>query len=98
MPLLRINSNNRDLRLVQDNVDKALQPIETAPFIKGNMLTGIALTTGTNQISHGLPRAPQFFVITDSDAEASVWRSAPSDSRYIYLDTTANVTVSVWVS
>src|ERR1041385_2426145 len=86
--LRTIQSDNRDLNLVQDNVNLALGQIQDTPFSGGNLPTSststqkvqtVALAAGqSNLIPHGLGRAAQYFVLLGQDTNTNVWREVPT--------------------
>jgi hypothetical protein len=98
MPYTRIQTSNADINRLQDNIAKVVNPLEVQPLAGGNMLKDVALTTSQTSVPHKLDHTPQFFIISDINANATVWRSATSDSQYIYLTASASCVVSMWVN
>lgn len=97
MPIKKINFQERSLALFQDNVDAAITPLQNSPFVGGVLLTGIALTTGSNAVPHTLGRTPIMWVITDRNGVATIYRTA-WNTLTISLTVSANLTVSLWVN
>lgn len=97
MAFTRIQTPDKNLQLIQDNIDRALSPLQAAPLIDGNMLTGQALLAAAdNKVAHKLGYTPSFFVLTQQNANSVVWQIA-ADSSFITLKCSADCTVSLWV-
>lgn len=97
MALKKINFQERSLALFQDNVNQALIPLQSSPFVGGVLLTDVALVTGSNAVPHTLGRTPIMWVITDRNGTATIYRTAWNTST-ISLTVSANLTVSLWVN
>lgn len=97
MPFQTINTTDKDLQKIQDNVTIAVTTIETKPFMGGVLLEAVTLASGSNQIAHTLQRRPRIWVICDSTAAATIYRTA-SDSNFLTLQSNAACTVSLWVA
>lgn len=106
MPFSKINTPDQNLNLVQDNVDKALVPLQQIPMVGGNVLSGVSLLSGQdNLVPHKLGRAVQYFIIMSLNAQSIIWTQAASalknqstDNIYINLRTSANCTATIWVN
>lgn len=102
----QINTTDQEFQLLQGNIQKALQPLESIPMVGGVLLTGISLTTAVdNFIQHGLGRTPTVFFIGNINASATVWSpvsatlNGASSNRFVLnLRCSANCTVSIWVN
>jgi len=97
MPLKRINFDDRSIALFQDNVSQAIVPSDNSPFVGGVLLTGIVLATGSNAIQHTLGRTPEVWVICDTNAAQTVYRTSWTTS-VINLTASGAVTISMWVN
>lgn len=106
MALKQINTDNQELELVQDNVAEALTPLQNVPMVGGNMLQGVSLVAGQdNLIRHGLDHAPFFFIVSNIKLNSNIWSPASSaiankssNPTYINLWCSNNCTISVWVN
>lgn len=67
------------------------------PTNKGLILTGITLESGDNIINHKLGRVPQGWVVVDTTAAISPYRSQPLNATTLTLNVGATATVSLWV-
>jgi hypothetical protein len=106
MTLKKIITPDRDLQLIQDNIDAALQPIQNASILNGILLEDVDLTTGVdNLVAHPLGRIPQLILIGVPDVNATIWSPVNSEignrsssAQYINLQCSADCIVSMWVS
>ena len=92
-----LNTKDKNIQLIQDNIQKLGAAIQSSPFQGGNYLTGVALISGTTQIAHKLGRTPVIWVIGDNTAAATIYR-ASWDSNFINLVSDAACTVALWVN
>lgn len=92
-----IQTQDRILSQLQTQWISMLNPILSVPLLSGLQLTGIALKSGVNTINHLLSRKQQGWVITDIDASASIYRSAPFNEQTLELTSNAPANVNIWV-
>lgn len=100
--LKRIKTPDYALQKVQDNVDEAIIRIGGGPFLSGTVLKDVVLAASSadNEISHGLSREYQGFVVTKSNAAASVFESPTGNNlrnKRILLRASAAVTVDLYI-
>lgn len=103
--LRKINTGDRDLELIQANVDESLKKLEVAPLTGGNLLADLALATGSdNLVQHGLGYTPSLILVFAPSADAYVWSptstqlaGARANATYINLRASAACVASVWV-
>lgn len=103
MAFRQIQTGDKNLEAIQDNVADALRPLENAPTAKTQLVTTLALTTGQdNLVPHGLGRIPRFWVLAGINVSATVWNPASaslqnqaSNVRLINFQCSANCTVSI---
>jgi len=93
---LAANPTAQDINRIQGNVSSAFNAL-SSPFIGGNLLTKIALTTTPTAVNHKLNRKPQLWVICDQQNGASVWRT-DWDENSITLQASSACTISLWVN
>lgn len=94
--LSQINTPDKNVQLIQANIQAALNQIQASPFQGGNLLTGVSLGTTQVAVPHKLGRTPSVYVICGLNAGAIVFNSAPSDSNNLYLTASAACVASVW--
>ncbi len=85
------------LDLMQTTWATQLNPIISNPLNSANHLTGIALINGVTTINHLLGRQMQGWFITDINAAATIYRSAPLNNLTLTLTSDAAVTVNIEV-
>jgi hypothetical protein len=96
----RINSADRVLNMIQDNVTAVLDPLAAVPIVNGNLVTA-TLKAGDNAVPHLLGRAWRGWLVIDYDdatGAATLKRDGdPSPTKVIQLYTTVPFTVKLWV-
>lgn len=93
-----LNTPDKNLQLIQSNIQNALAQIQNTEFLGGVYLTGVVISSGTPlTISHGLGRIPVIWVVGDKNANSNIWRSAWTNTT-ITLNASVNCTISVWVN
>lgn len=97
MPFQTINTTDKELQKIQDNITTAITGIEAKPFLGGVLLSSVSLSSGTNQIAHTLGKRPTLWVICDLSAAATIYRTA-SDTKFLTLQASAPCTISLWVA
>ncbi len=97
MNLPYFQSNVQPLSLMQTNWRATLNPIIALPILNGVALTNVALIDGATIINTLLARMQQGWLITDINAAATVYRSAPFNNLTLTLTASAACTVSLWV-
>jgi len=93
----KIIIEDRITRQLQENVQQAITPIINSEIIDGLIIKDIEVLTGTKKvISHKLGRTPNGFAIVKRNANSTVWNGT-IDKKTIELNSSANVTISLWV-
>lgn len=106
MALKRIMADDKNVQLIQDNVDAALIPLQTALMATAKVLTNISLTSGQdNLIPHQLGRVPTIFFIGNLKENSTVWSPTTTtlngsnwSSTQINLRCSTSCVVTVWVN
>jgi hypothetical protein len=106
MPFTKIYTKDYNLQKIQDNVAQALKPLETTPLSQSNLLTGVKLTAGQdNLISHTLDQNPNLWLVAGIDTNATLWSPPSSElqgksqnDKFINLWTSATCTVNLIVT
>lgn len=106
MPLKRIVTPDKNLQMLQDYSAEALRPLEASPLVGGNMLTGVVLVAGQdNLVAHKLSRTPTLFIPTNIQVDTNIWSpptsalgNAQANSSFINLWCNTACTISVWVN
>ena len=66
------------------------------PFLKGNLIEGVSLSTTATQLEHKLGLTPLGYIIVSQSASASIFTTA-KDQNFLTLQASASVTVNIWV-
>jgi len=74
-----------------------LNPVLSNPLTNMTVLERVLLASGENQIPHRLGRNQQGWVITDTNAAVTIYRSKAFNDTYLYLTASGAVTCSIGV-
>lgn len=105
MALQKIITQDKDILLVQNNVEAALIPLQNAPLTGGQILLNITLVAGIdNLIPHTLGFAPTLIIFSASNVQTILWSPETTalsgtnkSSKKINVWCTANCVASIWV-
>lgn len=95
-----IQSDSREVNMLQDNIINALNPLLSLPLSDSNLIRGVELLTGSNSINHGLGRPLIGWILTRKDADENVYDNQsnnPLPERTLLLVSTGDVSVDVMV-
>lgn len=96
----KVNSADRVLNTVQDNIAKVTNPIASNALVNGYVLHQVVLVTGSNSIEHKLGRNLQGWFITRLRGAASIYDAQdanPLPASFLLLQSSADVTVDIYV-
>lgn len=92
------------IRNQEDQFEREVRRIalnfNSQPIVQGTLLTGIALTTATSNVSHTLGRPYKGWIVVDRSAAQHVYRDTTVTDRpelFLPLRAGGTVTVSLWV-
>lgn len=74
-----------------------LNPVIANALLQGKVITNFVLAIGNNVINHELNRLQIGWYIVDQNAFSSIYRSKPFNSQNLVLNSSAVVTISLWV-
>lgn len=98
--LMKIKTKDKDLMSFQDSVEQLFQEIAPNPFIKGNLVRNVSLSSASvNAVSHGLKEPVTGYIITRNSSGTLIWDTQNQNANAkltFYLNTSANTTVDVW--
>jgi len=87
-----------DVEKIQDNIENLAKPIRDSQIIGGVLVEDALLEESKiNEVRHSLGRVPKGYKVVDRNANATIWSSQKGSDRFLYLVTSAEVTVSLWV-
>jgi len=93
----KLASNDRVVTQLQENVEQAINPLLKNPLLDGVLIKDVKITTGTTlMLSHRLSRKAQGYIITKQNANAIIWNGELGE-RTLELNSSANVTIDVWI-
>ena len=98
-PYKKVRTETDIIRLVQDAVELPLKDISNRAILDGQILSDIFLSTGVdNFVEHKLQRKLTGWIIIGKSANADVWEiESLRPQQSLVLQTSANVTVKLWV-
>ena len=98
--LNEIRTSDKDLMSVQDAVKVLFQEFSSNPFLKGNLVKDINITSGVvAAVAHGLKDPVTGYIVTKNSANAVIWQTQSANSSpqlLYYLNASANTTIDVW--
>jgi hypothetical protein len=95
-----IQSQNKDLMLVEQRWKSQLDPVLASPLANGRLLENQVLVSGANTLNHGLGRKLQGYFVVLNSASATFFDSQSTNSMTqltLVLNASASTTVSLWV-
>lgn len=96
----RINTPDRIINMIQDNISNIVEPIASAPILDSIILNNIALKTGSNSIPHKLGRTLTGWFIVRQRSAGTVYDTQdtnPNPQTFLRLTASANITVDLFV-
>jgi len=92
-----INAKDPDLMRVQDSIRDTFASIVRVALLSGNTVQAV-LGTSPVEVSHGLNRNIEGWIIIRKNAEADVWESSASATpeKTLPLQASAAVTVTIY--
>ena len=75
----------------------ALNPVVANPLLQGTIIQNISLIVGNNIVAHKLNRLQIGWFIIDQQGSAAVYRSQPFNNTTLVLNSSAAVTISLWM-
>lgn len=97
MQLPLSNTKDTDLSLLTTKWKAILDPVIKNPLNGVLILKNIVLINGETKIPHLLSQMQQGWFVTDSNAAATIYRSKPLNSDFLYLTSNVAVTISLGV-
>ena len=88
------------MRLQQNYIESLNDLFSSVPILDGILLKDIALvSTGSNLVPHKLDRASRGFMVVKKSGVADIYNSTVQSlpDSLLSLETSVNVTVSLWV-
>lgn len=76
---------------------QALNPVLNNDILNGKLMESVLLVNGATTFNHLLGRKLKGFFITDINAAATIFRSAPLNDKTLTLTSNAICTVNLWL-
>lgn len=95
----KIQSPDRITTQIQDNIEQAINELNRSEILAGRLVQNIVIVSGTpKSVDHRLNRKFKGWIVVEKGAEADIWSSvATSPEKTLILNSSANVTCSLWV-
>ncbi len=94
----KFNSDDREITLLQDNVDSAFSQLQLSGISNGVLQVAVALVSGANTIVHKLGRRPRgYLAVSNSGGVLTDNIAAEGNDQNFTLTSSANCTVSLWI-
>lgn len=97
----KIGTESFELKQVQENIEQTFKSVLSNPLLDGVLLSDIGLTTGSpNMVEHKLGRQPLGYIVVKRSAAATisdVKSEKVVEQNFLKLNTSTNVTISLWV-
>lgn len=87
----------KDIELLQTKWKAILDPVLKNPLTNMTILQNVVLYTGNNQVPHRLGKLQQGWLLIDVQGPATIYRYQGFTDSYLYLNSSANVTISLGV-
>lgn len=101
MPKLqRIQTADRVLNMIQDNVSNILDPYSSKEIVQGQVLQSLVLNAGVNIIAHKLNRKLIGWFVVRQRSAATIYDTQDAQSQptlFLSLVSSAGVTVDLYV-
>jgi hypothetical protein len=98
MQFRQINTPDKNLQLIQDNVQSAIVQLSQTPFVGGVLLSSLQLTASAPvTVAHGLGRAPTVWIVCGKNSNSNIW-STTATATTITFSCSANTVANIWVN
>lgn len=99
-PFRRTQASDPQVRLLQDATEASLKTILDKQIVDGRLIEGVTLVSGDNDIEHKLSRDLRGYLVVRQSASASIYDKQSlvlQPNRFLRLNASTNLTVSLWV-
>ena len=100
-PFSKSHTQVPDLGRIQEDLEKAINPIIHKEIVDGVLTDVVALTTAFQNVPHKLGERFVGWIVLQPDADARVWQDLPSNnpnsSKFIRVRASAAVNCKFWV-
>ena len=95
----KVQVDDETLNRVQDRIKVVTDALVANQMLEGRLVT-VTLTAGAfTQVTHGLGRQPQGYIVVRRNANAVIWDQPDGTdaNAFLYLQPSATVTATLWV-
>jgi hypothetical protein len=95
----KVQVDDETLNRVQDRIKVVTDALVANQLLEGRLVT-VTLTAGAfTQVTHGLGRQPQGYIVVRLNANAVIWDqpNGTDANAFLYLQPSATVTATLWV-
>ena len=95
----KVQVDDETLNRVQDRIKVVTDALVANQLLEGRLVT-VTLTAGAfTQVTHGLGRQSQGYIVVRRNANAVIWDQPNSTdaNAFLYLQPSATVTATLWV-
>lgn len=90
--------DDSNLSLFQQSINDQFSQVSKVPFVNGNKIEDIDLTTGSaNTVDHKLGKKASGYFVFSNTSQSTIWNDAFSGDTNIVLRCSADTTVTIWV-
>ena len=98
-PFRKIRTQNKELTQLQNSIARIFLDLLGLEILNGRLIEDVAVETTQTAVSHGLGRELRGWFVVEKTANVRIFRVKPTENvtTTLYLDTTADATISLWV-
>ena len=86
------------LTTLQSNLSEFTKQLTRVPFLDGNLIQDVSVSTTAKEVPHGLGREPIGYFVVKADSSVNVFDTTSTTPKVtIKLTASASATVSLWV-
>lgn len=95
-PFRKIRTQDKDLVSLQNALARIFLDLLGLEILNGRLIEDVVVTTSTVTVDHGLNRVLKGWIVVKKNADRRVWQTSITSTQLV-LDSSATVTVSLWV-
>ena len=90
---------DKDLDLIQEDLERTINPALKKAILDGFLTDSVALTTSFQNIAHKLGKKFTGWIVVSPDADARIWQDStnPDSALFIRVRASAAVNCRFWV-
>lgn len=92
----KVFAGTQESQRLQSNIEDAVTAALKNPLLDGRLLNDVALISGNTKIEHKLDRKIRGYLVVRKSVAANIY-DVSNDDLFLTLNSSAAVTVSIWV-